>query len=254
MFRLDGTPLLVEVSSAVFEGLDGWERSCVIVREVTERVRMERRLVAYDEITEALLAGTETVEVLELVARHACNIFDATFASIVTPAPAEPGVVISAAYGSGAAGLVGRSFPPGGLPEEVMTSRRPRLLADITLMTRTKDLRDLDMGPGMIVPIMSGETAFGALGVGTRPGRRPYRSDDLDAAIQYGARAGVALALGHARAETERRQRLTNQQLQRALDTRLIIEAGQGLTSRSSKHRYRRGVRPPTQVRPKPQH
>jgi AmiR/NasT family two-component response regulator len=75
---------------------------------------------------------------------------------------------------------------------------------------------------------MSGETALGALCVGTRPGGHPYGTHDLDAAIQYGARAGVALALGRARALTERRQQRTNQQLQRALDTRLIVEQAKG--------------------------
>jgi GAF domain-containing protein len=225
MFRLDGTPLLIEASSGSFVGPDGCQRTFVIVRDVTERVRMERRLVAYDEITEALLSGAETAQVLEVMARHACSIFDATFACISTPA--ETGVVIAAAYGAGAT-LVGQTVPPGGLAEQVMTSRRPLLVAQINSATRRKEMQDLDLGPGMLTPIMSGDTALGALCVGTRPGRHPYGTDDLDVAIQYGARAGVVLALGQARAQAERRQERTNRQLQQALDTRLVVERAKG--------------------------
>jgi PAS domain S-box-containing protein len=228
MVRLDGAPILVELSSAIFDGPDGWERSCVIVRDVTERVRMERRLVAYDEITEALLAGVETPEVLELMARHACSVFDATLATIITPSESQPGVVVSAAYGLRSSELVGRTYSPGSLSEEVMASGQAVLLDDTSASARHQDGRDLDLGPGMIAPIVSQGAALAVLFVGARPGQHPYGQDDLAAAAQYAARAGVALALGRARAQAERRQRLTNEQLQRALDTRLIIEQAKG--------------------------
>jgi GAF domain-containing protein len=80
----------------------------------------------------------------------------------------------------------------------------------------------------MIVPIVSAGAGLGALCVSARPGQHPYSTDDLDSACQYAARTGVALALGQARAEVERRQRLTNEQLQRALETRLIVEQSKG--------------------------
>jgi PAS domain S-box-containing protein len=228
MSRLDGTPLMVELTSALFTGLDGTERSCVIVRDVTQQVRVERRLMAYDEITEALLAGTETAKVLTQVARHACIVFDATFASITTPSESPAGVVVSAAYGPGSSAVVGQSYPPGSLSEEVMASGEAILLDDTTAAARHQEGRDLQLGPGMIAPIVSEGTAIGVLFVGSGHGRHPYGSDDLASVAQYAARAGVVLALGQARTHAERLQRLTNEQLQRALDTRLVIEQAKG--------------------------
>jgi GAF domain-containing protein len=89
----------------------------------------------------------------------------------------------------------------------------------------------LQLGPGLIAPIVSEGAPLGVLFVGSRPGPHPYDADDLVAAAQYAARAGVALALGQARALAERRQRLTNEQLQQALDSRVIIEQAKGFVA-----------------------
>jgi PAS domain S-box-containing protein len=228
MFRLDGTPFLAEVSSAIFEGPSGEERTCVIVRDVTERVRDERRLLAYDEIAESLLAGVETAEVLDLVARHACAVFDASDAAIITPASDGDGVIIAAACGPRAAERLGQSYPPGGPGDQVMTSRQPLLLGEATATTRHRHVPDPGIGPAMMVPIPSGDTVLGALFVGARPSHHPYQDEDVAVAAQYASRAGVALALGAARAEAERRQQRTAEQLQRALDSRVVIEQAKG--------------------------
>jgi two-component system, sensor histidine kinase PdtaS len=44
MLRGDGTPIEVELSAQVFRDSDGEERSCTILRDVTDRVRMELEL------------------------------------------------------------------------------------------------------------------------------------------------------------------------------------------------------------------
>ncbi len=44
MIRADGTPLEIEMSTKVFHDVGGAERTCTIIRDVTERVAMEREL------------------------------------------------------------------------------------------------------------------------------------------------------------------------------------------------------------------
>lgn len=228
--RLDGTVYWAGVSSTTFVAGDGEELGFWIVRDVTPRVQQTRRLEAYDQIAEALLAGSEIPEVLDLVTSHACAIFDATFAAVVTPNPNGLGVMIAAAAGSGPAGeLVGRSYPPGGLSQSVMASVTPRLIEDITATTRTSEIRDLGLKAGMIVPIVSAEEPVGTLFIANGRRHPKYTPDDLDEAASYARRAGVALALGAARSAAEHAKDELAEQLQHALESRVIIEQAKGV-------------------------
>lgn len=229
--RADGTEFWAGVSSTIFESEEGEELAFWVFRDVTPRVQVGRRLEAYDEIAEALLAGKETTEVLDLVAGHACAIFDAAFAAVVTPEPAGVGVVISAAAGQGASELVGRTFPPGGLSEQVMHAVAPRLIDDISAMTRTTEVRELGLRAGMIVPVVSAEVAIGTLFIGAGAKRPKYDADDLADAGVYAARAGIALALGAARSEAERAKDELADQLKHALESRIVIEQAKGFIS-----------------------
>lgn len=229
--RLDGSVFWAGVSSTMFVAEGGEELAFWIVRDVTGLVQLRRRLEAYDEIVESLLGGGDTSHVLGLMARHACVIFDAAFASIVTPAPDGQGVTISAAAGAGASELVGRTYPPGGVAESAMNSLTPRLIDDISAMTRWAEIRELALGAGMIVPIIAGETAIGTLFIGTGPKRSRYDAKDLADAELYAARAGVALALEAARSEAERAKAELAEQLQHALESRVLIEQAKGFIS-----------------------
>lgn len=228
MFRLDGSPLMAEVSSTIIEGPNGEPRSCTILRDVTERVRMERRLVAYDEITEALLANVETTEVLTKLARHACAIFDATYAAVIVPADADEGIRVMAVFGPDSEHTVGRTYGPGGLSEVVMRTAEPILVEDISAVTRSDELRKLGLGPAMLAPLGSGDAIFGVLFIGGRPSRCPYQPDDLAEAARYAARAGVIMAMGKARTDAEAALRRTSEQLKQALDSRVVIEQAKG--------------------------
>ena len=231
MHRLDGFPLLAEVSTSAFDGPDGERRTCVIVRDVTDRVRMERRLVAYDEITEALLGGVETVDVLEMLAHHACILFDADLAAVMVPNEGVPGVKITAAHGHGAEALRGSTFPPGGRVEAVMSSAEPRLIEDVSVDARHPGIRDLGMGPAMMAPIGASDGVLGALLVAAQPSRHPFQKADLEEVTRYAARAGVIITVGHARAEAETDLRRTSEQLQQALYSRVAIEQAKGFVA-----------------------
>lgn len=229
--RLDGSVFWAGVSSTMFVAEGGEELTFWVVRDVTARVQLRRRLEAYDEIVEALLGGSGTSHVLDLMARHACVIFDAAFASIVSLEPDGQGVTIAAAAGDGASDLVGRTYPPGGLSESAIRSSTSRLIEDITAITRWPEVRDLALGAGMIVPIISKERAIGTLFIGAGPKRSHYDAADLADAELYAARVGIALALGAARSEAEQAKGVLAEQLQHALESRMPIEQAKGFIS-----------------------
>lgn len=204
MIRADGAPFFAEVSSAVFAGDNGEERSCVMVRDVTARVRLEQQLRASTQITQSLLAGDATGQVLKSVAQSARSLAAASEAGVVT-AGDEPGsVIVVAGDGSRMPAMVGRWYPPGSLLASVMASRRSVIVDDLTAAAAEEDGRNLGLGPAMIAPIVGGDIVFGNLLVGSGPGHRRYEADDLAAIEMLAQSAGVALTLAQARADAER--------------------------------------------------
>lgn len=211
MVRADGSRFFAELSSAVFAGEVGERRTCVILRDVTDRVQLEHRLRASNEITRALLAGEETTEVLGMIARHARAIVDGTEAGVVTPGEEPGSVVVVAADGRHMPGLVGRRYGPGSLAAEVMAARQSLVVSDLTSAAAEEDGRRLGVGPAVIVPIVAGDAAFGNLIVGSEPGRGSYDEEEVSVLGGLAEAAAVALTLGRAREQAERASLLAEQ-------------------------------------------
>jgi PAS domain S-box-containing protein len=229
MRRLDGTSFLGEVESAAFDLAGGLTRVCAIVRDVTARVHQTRRLAAYDDIAEALLGGADIPAVLALVARHARIIFDARATSI--SAYTEHRLVVLAAAGPRPSDRTGRSYPLQGAGPEAVAAGHSQLIADFTAVAQSGTGRALGVGPAMILPLAVDGHTFGSLFVGRARGAAPYRSDDLAEAERFAARAGFVLAQGRARAEAEHHQRQTAEQLEHALQSRILIEQAKGFVA-----------------------
>lgn len=234
MVRLDGAEFLAEISLSGFTGCKGTDLVCVSVRDVTRQIRKERRILAYEELTESLLVGAASPQVLDGIARHACSIFEASFSCISMPVSAGQPLMVVAAHGVGADHSVGNAIPPGGLAEKVIASGSGILVEDMageTALSETYRLWHRKMGPGMVVPMVARGESVGALYLGGRHGRRPYGVDDLNAACRYATSAGVINDVGVARNDRERGLRSTVEQLEQALQHRVIIEQAKGYIS-----------------------
>lgn len=228
MIRRDGSRFLAEVTSSIFTESDGELRSIVIMRDVTTRVRLEKRAAALHEISSALLGGLDTAGVLTTIAHHARELLEASDAAIITPGDKPGFVAVTAVDGPGMSALAGRVYPPGSLASRVMASREGLLVDNLTAAAATEDGRRLGLGPGIVVPIVAGERVFGDLMIGAPPGSRPYGNGDLEDVKLFAEAAGVALAMGEARSELEEYHRRTSQQLQTALNSRIVIEQAKG--------------------------
>jgi PAS domain S-box-containing protein len=228
MIRADGSRFMAEITSVLFSTPTG-PRVGIVVRDVTDRVRLERNMAALNDVAQVLLGGGDPTAVLALVARHARIIFDATDAAVVTKAEPPDDVVVTAAQGLRMSKLLGRRYPTGSLARRVMDSREALLVEDLSSVAQTDEARNLGLGPAMVAPIVSGETVLGVLFVVARAGSRPYDRDSLALVETFAERAGLALAIGEARAEAERHQRRLAAQLQRALDSRIIVEQAKGV-------------------------
>ena len=201
--RRDGTTFPVDVSLAPVT-FGGTRRVGAYVRDVTERRRGEAVLRHVNEITQDLLAGRPTAEILTLTAGRARSLVGATTSWIVTPGPHHQ-LVVAAAEGEGAGGLVGATLS--GVVSHsarAMTGGQPVTIADLSRdVTVLAEARLLDLGPGVYLPLMAEGGAVGALVVARLHRDPPFDPTDLSVAQVFASAAGVVLALGRARQELE---------------------------------------------------
>lgn len=231
MYRSDGTTFLADVASSIFQLHDGDERSCVLLRDVTDQVLQDRSLTAYNEVVQSLLAGSDLHAVLQIVAHHARIVFDATDATVVTTAEPPEDVVVIAADGPHASEHLGRSYPAGSLLRQVIESREPLLIEKLEEVPPFPDGRRVGRGSAVVAPILTGDDVFGVLFVGAPREGRAYQAEEVERVALYARRSALVIAIAESRAATEREQRRLNQQLQQALRSRIIIEQAKGVIS-----------------------
>jgi two-component system, NarL family, sensor histidine kinase DevS len=130
-----------------------------------------QRLEAIRAITTAILAGTDTEELLALVVRHARELAGADLATLARPAGAGR-LTVEAADGLLADQLRGTAFPAeGSVTGEVIRTGKAVVLADASADERVvQPIVRAQVGPAMFVPLAVRDTILGTLTVANAKG------------------------------------------------------------------------------------
>jgi two-component system, NarL family, sensor histidine kinase DevS len=200
----DGTQFAVEVSLTPVE-IRGAQYAAAFVRDGRERQGNIDRLHAVNEVTQSLLAGTKSGEVLPLVARRARRLTHSDASWIVTPA--GPGnLIVSAVDGNGTQVLLGATLSPDtSRSAEVMRTGDPEIIEDLFTATNVPDaVVGLNLGPGLYVPLIADERRLGTLVLGRVRGSTQFGPLDIALAMVFASSTAAAIELGEVRAELER--------------------------------------------------
>jgi signal transduction histidine kinase len=172
-----------------------------------EARRQQRWLRASADVTQQLLSGAETADVLGLVMRHALEISGADLVVLALPVGGRPQLVIEHAVGAGAEEAVGLVLPTEGSASGiVLDSGKPLTTDDFSHDPRVAPVarEHLHLGPAVVVPLGAPGNVRGILTAGRRLGSLPLAPPAMEMLISFAAQAGVGLELAEHRRDAER--------------------------------------------------
>ena len=202
--RRDGTTFPIDVSLApVIVG--GQRRFGAFVRDATERRRSASLQEYVNEIDRRLLSGVEPEDTLLLIATRARTLMRAAVAWVVTADGRTGRLEVAAAEGTGAEALVGVELPPEAtLAALVMESAHPLVVPDMTADPAVlAQARNLELGPGIYVPLQAEGVSLGALAVARAAGQPEFTEADQSVVQLFAGSAAVTLSLAIAREQLE---------------------------------------------------
>jgi two-component system sensor histidine kinase DevS len=164
-----------------------------------------RRLEAVRAITTAILAGTDTDQVLGLVVGQARALVGAEVATLALPATGGR-LVIAAADGHQADQLQGTSFPvQGSVTGEVLASGRAVVVPDAAADPRAaQPIVAAGFGPALFVPLAVGGRTLGSLTVANQRGGPPLRQAAVGLVETFAEQAAVALEYARLQGQLQR--------------------------------------------------
>ncbi|MFF9567328.1 GAF domain-containing protein [Streptomyces sp. NPDC014685] len=207
-FDADDEAVLTTLSIAAGVAIDN-------ARMYDESRRRERRLEALGEITRALLSGTDTDEVLHLIAERAMEVAGADRAAILLPTPSATGaadaadarLTVAVAHGKDAGRVTGLSVPArGSLAGLAARTGTPMHCADVRTDPRAHPFGggvEEGLGPVVTVPLRVDTGASGALRLGRPVDRPPFDDTEIALVSGFADQAAIALELARRRAESE---------------------------------------------------
>jgi two-component system, NarL family, sensor histidine kinase DevS len=164
-----------------------------------------RRLEAVRAITTAILAGTDSGEILGLVVGHARELVGADLATLALPAGADQ-LVIAAADGLLSEELRGRTFPASGsVTGEVLRTGKAVALADASADDRiAQPIVRARLGPALFIPLAVRGRTLGSLTVANARDGPPLRAAAVQLVETFAEQAAVALEYARLRSELQR--------------------------------------------------
>ncbi|MEU5993933.1 GAF domain-containing sensor histidine kinase [Spirillospora sp. NPDC047418] len=171
-----------------------------------ETRRRERWLEASAEISTALLSGTDTHDVIDLVARRAREIAGARLSSVTLVDETGRAAVLAAADGEGAHHLRGKRLVlERSVSGRVFAEGTALRLADGSAAVREAGApADVPVGPLLVVPLGTGPSARGTITVINPPGGALFSDGTRRLLEAFAGQAAVALELADRRRDTER--------------------------------------------------
>jgi signal transduction histidine kinase len=164
-----------------------------------------QRLEAVRAVTTAILAGTDTGELLDLVVRHARALVGADLAALALPAGADR-LAVEAADGLWADELRGTVFPvEGSVTGEVIRTGKAVVLADASADERVvQPIVRAGVGPALFVPLAARGHTLGTLTVANAKGGPPLREAAVQLVETFAEQAAVALEYARLQRELHR--------------------------------------------------
>ena len=172
-----------------------------------EARRQQRWLRASAEVTQRLLSGAATDEVLTLVMHQAQEISGAELVVLALPVVGREQLVIEHAVGEDAEEAIGLVLPVAGSASGmVLTSGKPLTMDDFSHDPRVAPVarEHLHLGPAVVVPLGAPGNVRGILTAGCRPGSMPLAPPAVEMLVSFAAQAGVGLELAEHRRDAER--------------------------------------------------
>jgi len=176
-------------------------------RLLEEAARRQRAIEGVKEVSQALLEGRGTDDVLRLAAQWARTIVGASFSGVVTPAGDGRTMIVRASEGVDTGFPEGASFESANsISADVMREMAPALVGDVSGDDRrSQPMVDVGvLGPALFVPLTRGDTAFGTLAVANEKGGPLFSADDLLVVQTFANEAAIALEYAAIRRELER--------------------------------------------------
>ncbi|HEX3650735.1 MAG TPA: ATP-binding protein [Pseudonocardiaceae bacterium] len=161
-----------------------------------ESRRRQRWAEATNDIITQLLAGTDPGDVLQAVAERTLELSSAEYTLIAVPgeesADAEPtGLTIGVSAGFGAGAPTGLRVPVvGSSIGVVFVDQVPRTVPALNLA-----LLDVDLGPGLMLPLRAGSRVFGVLIAARVVGAAEFDDHELPVIASFADQAALALQL-----------------------------------------------------------
>lgn len=172
-----------------------------------ETHRRERWLHALQDITSAILAGSDVESLLAGIAEHARDLAAADSASILTTSSTPGQLVVAAAAGAQAAQVRGQSFPASSsISGGVMESGRPLVTEDASADRGAYQpmIRLGRVGPAIFVALRVRGRATGTLMVANLKGGRKFDRETVRLVETFAAQASVAMEYARAQADVQR--------------------------------------------------